>query len=81
MQIVMDDAEFRLFQRVARQKRLTLAEWVRQVLRRAVRDEPLGSTDKKLAVVRAAARHDFPAPDMDEMLAEIERGYLAEGGE
>jgi hypothetical protein len=27
--------------------------------------------------VRVAARHQFPTADIDEMLAEIERGYAA----
>jgi hypothetical protein len=30
---------------------------------------------KKLEVIRA--RHDFPSGDIDDMLAEIERGYGA----
>jgi len=32
---------------------------------------------KKLEVIRAATRHDFPSADMDRMLAEIESGYGA----
>jgi hypothetical protein len=32
----------------------------------------------KLDVVRVAAGHRFPAPEMDRMLEEIERGYLAD---
>ena len=34
--------------------------------------------DRKISVVRAAARHDFPTADIDRMLAEIERGYLGD---
>jgi hypothetical protein len=30
---------------------------------------------KKLEVIRAAARHDYPVADIDSMLAEIETGY------
>jgi hypothetical protein len=41
----------------------------------ARRQEPLGSIGKKLEVIRAAAQHDYPAGDIDGMLAEIERGY------
>jgi hypothetical protein len=32
---------------------------------------------KKLAAIRAAARHESPTSDIDTMLAEIERGYSA----
>jgi hypothetical protein len=35
----------------------------------------LGGTGKKLQVIRAAAKHDYPTGDIDNMLVEIERGY------
>jgi hypothetical protein len=54
---------------------MSLAEWVRQALDSASRQEPTGSLGKKLEVVRRAAEHDFPAGDIDTMLAEIESGY------
>jgi hypothetical protein len=28
-----------------------------------------------LEIIRAAAQHDYPVADIDDMLAEIERGY------
>ena len=54
-----------------------LAEWVRQTLRSALRTEPSGTADKKLARLRASLAHAFPAPDIDQMLAEIEQGYAS----
>lgn len=75
MQVLLDDSEFRHLRDVARRKGLTLAEWVRQALRKAAREEPSGVADRKLATVRAAIQHDFPAPDIEQMLEEIERGY------
>jgi len=75
MQVLLDEAEYRRIQRVARRKGLTLAEWVRQALRVAFRDEPLGDRDKKLAAVRAAASFEFPTADIDRMLDEISLGY------
>ena len=77
LQVLVPEAEFKRLQRHARRKGLTLAEWVRQTLRLAASLESVGNADKKLAVVRAAAKHEFPAPDIDEMLAEIERGYVS----
>lgn len=75
MQVLIDDAEYKRIQRVARRNGMTLAEWVRQALRTAFRDEPLGDRDKKLAAVRAATAFDFPTGDIDQMLDEISRGY------
>lgn len=56
---------------------MSLAEWVRQALDAARRREPLGTASKKLDAIRAAAKHEFPTADIDEMLAEIERGYAS----
>lgn len=75
LQVLLDDAELRDLRRVARAHRMTVAEWVRQTLRAARRREPLGDTAQKLAAIRTAATHDFPTADIDEMLADIERGY------
>jgi hypothetical protein len=41
----------------------------------ARRREPLDDIGKKLDAVRAAVEHEFPVADIDQMLAEIERGY------
>ena len=60
---------------MARSRRISLAEWVRQALDLARRREPLGSAGKKLEVIRAAVKHDYPTADIDTMLAEIEKGY------
>jgi hypothetical protein len=78
LQVLLDDAELREIQRAARARRMTVAEWVRQVLRVARRQESGGDTGTKIAVVRAAARHAFPSGDIQQVLGEIERGYVAE---
>jgi hypothetical protein len=77
LQVLLDEPEWREVQRAARAQRTTVAEWVRQALRAARRREPLGDPGRKLHAVRAAARHAYPSADIDEMLADIERGYIA----
>jgi hypothetical protein len=78
LQVLLEDAELREVQKSARRERMTTAEWVRRALRSARRAQPLTDAGRKLHVVRLAARHAFPAPDIDQMLAEIERGYTPE---
>ncbi len=78
LQVLLQDTELTEIQRSARRAHMTTAEWVRQALRAARRAEPRVATRKKLEVVRAAVRHTFPAPDIDQMLSEIERGYLGD---
>ena len=75
LQVLLRDPEYREIQKMARSRNMTIAEWVRQALAVARNREPLVDVGKKLAVVRAAARHEFPTADIDTMLGEIESGY------
>ena len=75
LQVILQDPEYREIQRAAEAQRLSIAAWVRQALAAARRREPLGNVGKKLDSVRAAARHSYPTADINDMLAEIERGY------
>jgi hypothetical protein len=77
LQVILQDAEYREIQRVARSRRMSLAEWVRQALEGARREEPRGSLSQKLEAVRLAAQHEYPTSDIGQMLAEIESGYTA----
>jgi hypothetical protein len=70
----LDEDERREIQRIARTRRMTVVEWVRQALRSAGQSKPLREASKKLEVVRAAARHSYPTGDIDQMLGEIEKG-------
>lgn len=71
----MAPADYRAAANAARRKGMTLAEWVRQVLRASFVQEPSGRADRKIASIRSAVRQRFPAPDLSRMLAEIESGY------
>ena len=46
--MLVDDAELREIHRIARDPRMTVAEWVRQALRAASRREPLGDPGREL---------------------------------
>jgi hypothetical protein len=75
LQVLLEEAELAEIRRAARLSRMTVAEWVRQALRRARREEPMTDTKRKIAMVREASRGSYPTADIDQMLAEIERGY------
>lgn len=77
--MLLDEREFTEIRRAARRDHLTVAEWVRRALREARRRGPMRETTRKLDAVRLAARHEFPTADIEEMLAEIERGYTGGG--
>ncbi len=75
LQVILKDPDYRDIQRAARSRHMSVAEWVRQALARARERQPVGEVGKKLEVIRAAARLDYPTADIDQILAEIERGY------
>ena len=77
LQVLLDDEEYREIRASAHRSRMTVAEWVRQALRRARHDHP-ATVEAKLAAVAEAARHEFPTADIDVMLSEIEAGYRSE---
>ena len=76
LQVLFEETELAEIRKLARRQRLTTAEWVRQALRAARRAEPGTDAKKKLTTVRAAVEHALPTADIDQMLAEIERGSL-----
>jgi hypothetical protein len=53
-----------------------VGEWVRRARRGARMHEPETDPHVKLKAIRDAVQHSFPTADVDQMLAEIERGYL-----
>jgi len=75
LQVILQDPEYREIQRIGRARHMSLAEWVLQALQLARRREPVGDIGKKLEVIRAGAKHDYPTADIEAMLAKIERGY------
>lgn len=75
LQVILRDPDYRDIQRIARSRHMSIAEWVRQALKLARRQEPEIDSGKKLAVIRLAARHEYPSGDIDQMLGEIESGY------
>jgi len=75
LQVLLDESEFAEIRRIARRHRMTVAEWVRQALRLARRDEPASEPNRKLMVVREAARGAYPSGDIRSIITGIEAGY------
>ncbi len=77
LQVLLPDDELAEIKRLARRERLTVGEWVRRALRAARQRQPTNAPEAKLKAVRRAVELSFPTADIDQMLAEIERGYQA----
>lgn len=75
LQVILTDEEAAAVREQAATEGVTVSELVRQTLRAARRRHATGDVEHRLAVVRSAAEHAFPTADIDQMLAEVERGY------
>lgn len=80
LQVVVAESELRAYRRAARRAGVTVSEWVRQTLRRAERETDIGDARRKLDVVRRAVAHNYPTGDIDQINAEIEKGYREDDG-
>jgi hypothetical protein len=76
LQVLLPDREMSDIQRFAKRESVTVGEWVRRALREARSSRPAAAPETKLRSVRHAAKHSFPTADVEQMLGEIEQGYL-----
>jgi hypothetical protein len=79
LQVLLPDEEMSEIQLLARLEHLTVGEWVRRTLREARSQKSKRDPAAKLAAIRRAAAYnpDLPEVDIDQMLREIEQGYLS----
>jgi hypothetical protein len=75
LQVLLPEAEMEELRELADRERMTVGEWVRRELRAARTNRSAAEPQSKLKSVRQAAEYSFPAPEIDQMLAEIARGY------
>ena len=74
LQILVDEREAVVFARAARREGVSFGEWVRRALRRQVQADRGPTPASRLAALDRALRVHAPTGDIDQMLAEIERG-------
>ena len=77
LQVLIPDEELVEIRGLADRERLTVAAWVRRALDEAKRRQSNGDPGRKVAAIRAAAEHSFPAGQISSMLVEIDRGIAA----
>ena len=70
LQVLIVEDEYLEIQAIARRRRMTVSEWMRQALRKAMDDQP-GTAEAKLRAIADASRHSFPTADIETMLSEM----------
>jgi hypothetical protein len=63
---------------IARIREMTIEEWVDEALRKAAREAP-EATEALLRSIHEAPKGDMPEVGIEQMLKEIELGYLDNG--
>lgn len=74
LQVVMSKEELARYKEVASREQLTLSEWVRRCLRRAVKSRQGPRPEQKIRALEEALQLHYPTGDIDQMLREIEQG-------
>lgn len=75
LQVLFEDEELEQIREAARRCRMTVAEWVRQMLREALRSTSKRAREQKLRALDRASRHAFPTGDIGQVLDETASGY------
>ncbi|CAN5638494.1 hypothetical protein BH23CHL7_BH23CHL7_00630 [soil metagenome] len=70
----MPDDEYRALARTARSRGKPVSEVVRDSLRKTLADEEQPDPEARIAAVLRFARFSGPSADIDQILADIERG-------
>ena len=74
LQVMMADDEYRALARVASRRRTSVAEVVRDSLRRTVAEGAEPDPERRIAAILTFARFAGPTGDIEQVLQEIERG-------
>ena len=77
LQVLLADEEMSDIRILAQREQLTVGEWVRRTLREARTHRSVKDPEAKLKAIRRAAECNFPTADIDQMLRDIEQGYLS----
>lgn len=78
LQVLLPDDEMAAIQLIAKRERVPVGQWVRRTLREARERQPVKDPETKLRAIQEAMKYSFPAPDIEQMIREIEQGYLEE---
>lgn len=70
----MEEAELERYRRQAELRGMSLSEWVRRALARVAEEEARTSPEVRVEALERALTCNHPTGEMDELLADIERG-------
>ena len=72
--VSLDDEEYAHLEHIATHRKITVEQWIEEIIRRDMADYRRRSASIQRAI-EEAANHNFPTADIEQMLKEIESGY------
>lgn len=78
LQITLSDEEMERLRQLADREHLSVDDWIKRILRDAGAESETsaGTPPQILAALQRAKTYGHPTADIDEMLRQIESGYL-----
>ena len=73
LQVLLPEKDYRALAVVSRKESKTIAEWVRDSIRRRLKVVEPPSPEKKLSKILKYARYSGPTGDIEQILSEIEK--------
>lgn len=74
LQVLLPDAQYRAMAGFCKRQKITVAEWVRECIRRGFASIQPDSPEKKMAKILKYAKYRGPTADISELLSDIEKG-------
>jgi hypothetical protein len=74
LQVIMPDDEYEAVRRAARRRGTPVSQLVRESLRRSVAEQIEMDPERRIAAILRFARFSGPTGNIEELLADIERG-------
>jgi len=74
VQVVLSDEDYASLASAARTRGTSMSQLVRESLRRTVAEDAEADAERRIAAVLRFSRFTGPSTDIDQVLAEIERG-------
>jgi hypothetical protein len=78
LKVRLEPSELEEIRRIAERMHMTVDDWVHWALIEARKLHPNPSVDNKLRAVQTAVKHEFPTGGIDQLLREVEQGYLSD---
>ena len=77
-QVLMEDTEYEDIKHIASRRKMTVEQWIEATVSEA-RADYHRRVERIRRVIEEASHKNFPTADIEDMLKEIESGYLDNG--